>query len=201
MIQYIWEVKIMNTPFLKRKCSHCSSDRFYCSEKFRMNAQKKNIDIWLIYNCLKCGSSYNMTIFSRIKPENIDKNLFNKFSENCTKTAWDYAFSRETARKNNVELDFESVRYELEYEKISAEDILNGDHDIITFEIKYPFDFNLKFSSVIKKCLQLSTNKLNQLIKEEAIHIPQGPLQKKHKIKNKDIVQINRVRLKSMYNS
>jgi len=39
--EYIWEIKAHNTPLLKRSCSHCDSDRFYCSEKFRMNAQKK----------------------------------------------------------------------------------------------------------------------------------------------------------------
>ena len=38
-----WEVKVKNTPLLIKKCSHCDSDRFYCSDKFRMNAQKKNI--------------------------------------------------------------------------------------------------------------------------------------------------------------
>ena len=197
--EYIWEVKAVNTPLLKRKCSHCDNDRFYCSEKFRMNAQKRNIDIWLIYRCVKCDSTYNMTIISRTKPELINKDLFNKFSENNTEVAWAYAFSHETSRKNNVELDFDSVEYDIQSDDISVEDILNFDSEIVTFKIKYPFDFNLKLSSVIRICLKLSANELNKLMEAKVISVLEKHLQKKHKVKNEDIVEINREKLRNIY--
>ena len=197
--EYIWEVVARNTPLLKRKCNHCGSNRFYCSEKFRMNAQKKNIDIWLIYRCIKCDNTFNMTIFSRTKTELIDKDFFNKFSENDTELAWEYAFSLETSRKNNAELDFGSVEYDILYDNISVEDILNFDCDIVTFKIKYPFDFSLKLSSLIRICLKLSANKLNKLIEAKVISIQEKHLQKKHKVKNKDIVQVNKKKLRSIY--
>ncbi|WP_099371564.1 DUF1062 domain-containing protein [Sphingobacterium sp. 1.A.5] len=59
------EVIVKNTPLLKKKCSRCDSYRYYCSERFRGNAQKKNIDIWLIYKCTNCDSTYNATILTR----------------------------------------------------------------------------------------------------------------------------------------
>ncbi len=197
--EFIWEIMARNTPILKRKCNHCGSDRFYCSEKFRMNAQKKNIDVWLIYRCIKCDNTYNMTIFSRTKPELINKDLFNKFLENNTEIAWEYAFSRVTSRRNNVELDLGSVEYDIQFDNISVEDILNFDSEIVTFKIKYPFDFSLKLSFVIRKCLKLSANKLNKLIEAKVISIQEKHLQKKHKVKNEDIVQVNREKLKSIY--
>ena len=195
---YMWEVKARNVPLLKRKCNHCDSNKFYCSEKFRINAQKKNIDIWLIYRCIKCDSTFNMTIISRSKPELINKDLFNKFLENNTDTAWVYAFSRETSRKNNVELDFSSVEYDIKYDSISIEDILNFDSEIVTFKIKYRFDFSLKLPSVIRICLKLSANKLDKLIEAKVISIQEKHLQKKHKVKNEDIVQINREKLRNV---
>ncbi len=130
--EYIWVINAKNTPLLKKKCSHCDSDRFYCSEKFRMNAQKKYVDIWLIYRCTKCDNTYNMAIFTRTKTELIDKDLFKKFSENNSEIAWRYAFSLETSRKNNIELDFDSVEYDIQYDNISIEDILNFDCEIVT---------------------------------------------------------------------
>ena len=196
--KFIWEVKARNTPLLKRICSQCDGDRFYCSGKFRINAQKKYIDIWLIYRCIKCDNTYNMTIFSRTKTELINKDLFNKFLENNTETAWEYAFSRETSRKNNVELDFSSVEYDIRFDNISVEDILNFNGEIVTFKIKYPFDFSLKLSSVIRKCLNLSANKLNKLIEAKVITIQEEQLQKKHKVKNDYIVQVNSEKLKSI---
>ena len=198
--EYIWEIKARNTPLLKRKCNHCDSDRFYCSDKFRMNAQKKHIDIWLIYRCKKCDNTYNMTIFSRTKPELINKDLFNNFLENNAEIAWKYAFSHEISRKNNVELDFSSVKYDIQYDNISVGDILNFNCDIVTFKIKYPFNFSLKLSSVIRMCLKLSANKLNKLIEAKVISIQGKNLQRKQKVKNEDIVQVNREKLRSIYN-
>ncbi len=197
--EFIWEVMAKNTPLIKRKCNHCDSDRFYCSEKFRMNAQKKYIDVWLIYKCNKCDSTYNMTIFSRTKPEMINKDLFNKFLENNKELAWKYAFSREASRKNNVELDFGSVEYDIQHDNLSVEDILNFENEFVTFKIKYPFDFNLKLTSVIRICLNLSANKLNELIEAEVISVQEKQLQKKRKVKNGDIVQIDKERLRSIY--
>ncbi len=193
----IWVVSAKNTPLLKRKCNRCDNNSFYCSEKFRINAQKKNIDIWLIYKCAKCNNTYNMTIFHRIKPELITKDTFNKFSNNNLEIVWKYAFSQETARKNNVKLDYGSVEYNIDYNNISIEDILNFDIEIVPIKIKYPFDFKLKLSSVIRMCLNLSANQLNQLIEARAISIKTKYLQKKHKVKNDDIFQINIKRIKT----
>ena len=77
-----WRIKVLNPPHLNKQCSRCKNHKFYCSEKFRMNAQKKNIDIWLIYRCSSCDNTFNMTILSRTKSDLIDKGLFDKFSKN-----------------------------------------------------------------------------------------------------------------------
>lgn len=197
-IEYIWEIKAKNTPFLKKKCNHCDSDRFQCSDKFRLNAQKKNIDIWLIYRCVKCNNRYNMTIFSRIRTESISKELFNRFSENDVDLAWEYAFSYETRRKNNVEADLDSVEYEIQFDEIPVEQMMASDSEILSFKIKCPFGFNLRLSTVIRTCLQLSSGKMNQLIDSDAIFVHERPLQKKHKVQNGDVVKIHKDTLKNI---
>ncbi|MGH1516644.1 DUF1062 domain-containing protein [Chryseobacterium sp. JK1] len=197
-IEYIWEIKAKNTPFLKKKCNHCSSDRFQCSDKFRLNTQKKNMDIWLIYRCVHCQNRYNMTLFSRIRTEKIDKDLFNKMSENDTMTAWEYAFSHEIRRKNNVEADLETVDYEVICDGISVEDLPDSDHEMLTIVIKSPFDFHLKISSVVRIGLKLSSGKLNRLIEMNGIFVHKKPLQRKHKIKNADEIRIHAVTLKKI---
>ena len=190
--EYIWEIKPKNAPALKRKCNHCNCDRFHCSNKFRMNAQKRNIDVWLIYRCVECDSTYNLTILSRTKPEQIKKELFRKFSENDEELAWEYAFSSETGRKNSVELDYSSVEYEILHDDISINDILNADDEFVTFKIQTRFEFGLKLSSVIRTCLGLSANQLNRLIEAKAIFSPEGYPLKKHKVKDGDVVLVNK---------
>lgn len=190
--EYMWEVKAKNSPLLKKKCNHCDSNRFQCSNKFRLNAQKKNIDIWLIYRCVQCNNRYNLALFSRIRTESIPKELFRKMSENDSETAWQYAFSYEIRRKNNIEPDLDSVDYDIAHEEISVKEILLLKSETVIFKVKYPFDFNLRMSAVIRKCLNLSLRQLDQLILSNAIFVNERPLQKKYKIKNGDVITINR---------
>ncbi|KPE49137.1 DUF1062 domain-containing protein [Chryseobacterium indologenes] len=199
--EHIWEIKARNTPLLKKRCSHCDSTKFYCSEKFRLNAQKKNIDIWLIYRCTKCSNTYNMTIFSRVRTESIDTELYKKFMENDPETAWEYAFSQEIRRKNNAEADLESVEYDILHDTTTLEDLIKGNCETAVFTIRYPFEFNLRFSSVIRIGLALSSSRLNRLIETETISVNGKSLLKKHKTKNGDIIRINLEKLKSIYRS
>ena len=151
-----------NCPLLIKKCSHCDSDRFYCSDKFRMNAQKKNIDVWLIYRYVKCDNTCNMTLLSRTKPDLIDKKLFHSFSMNDREVAWQYAFSAGVASRNNLQLDYDSVEYEV-INTVSLEDILNMSSEIISIQVKCDFDLSLKLSLLIKRCLPLSSTRLKLL--------------------------------------
>ena len=196
--EYTWAVSPNNTPLLKKSCSHCDSKQFYCSEKFRINAQKKNVDVWLIYRCVKCDSTYNLTIFSRTRPTAIDSILFNKFQNNDTEQAWKYAFSEEMRKKNKVEADLTTVSYALQYDQISSDELQSLNERILTFEVDYPFDFQLRLSSLIRTCLNLSSRQLDQLITQEAITVAGKKLQKKHKLKDKDRIEIDCKKLKSV---
>lgn len=180
-----------NTPLLIRKCSHCDSDRFYCSDKFRMNAQKKNIDVWLIYRCVKCDHTCNVTLLSRTKPDLIDKTLFDNFSANDRKTAWQYAFSAELAGKNNMKLDWESVEYEV-VENCLKEDILHEPDKMIKIQIECEFGFNLKLTSLIRKKLSLSATQLKRLFEQGKISLLSGKESQKYKVKNGDVILIDR---------
>jgi len=193
---YTLEIIAKNTPLIKKKCSHCNCNRFYCSEKFRMNSQKKNIDVWLIYRCLECDNTYNVNILSRVKSDLLkNKELFQRFSENDTATSWEYAFSTEMGRKNNVELDFSSVEYEIHDDIISIVDLLNQESDTIVFKIKCPYVFNIKLSLVIRKCLNLSANQLNHLIETKAVYSTGIKSINSHRIKNGDTIQLDKEKL------
>ena len=186
---FTWEIRVKNSPLLIKKCSHCDSDRFYCSDKFRMNAQKKNIDVWLIYRCVKCDNTCNMTLLSRTKPDLIDKKLFHSFSMNDRNVAWQYAFSAGMASKNKLQLDYDSVDYEV-ISNISPESIIHMTDEIISIRIKCDFDLNLKLSSLMKRYFSLSSTCLKRILEQDVIHIPAKKVSLKSKVKNDDIIFI-----------
>ena len=188
---FTWEIEVKNTPLLIKKCSHCDGDRFYCSDKFRMNAQKKNIDVWQIYRCVKCDNTCNMTLLSRTKPNLIDKKLFHSFSMNDREAAWQYASSAGMASKNKLQIDYDSVEYEV-ISNISFEDIMNMNNAIISIRIECDFESNLKLLSLIKRCFSLSTTRLKHLFEEGNISLLSGKTSPKCKVKNGDIILIDR---------
>lgn len=194
-----WEVKVKNTPLLIKKCSHCDSDRFYCSDKFRMNAQKKNIDVWLIYRCVKCDNTCNLTLLSRSKPDLINKTLFHSFSMNDKDTAWKYAFSTEMERKNNLRLDYDSVEYEV-IPNTSLEDLLNLSNEVIKIHIKCKFEFDLKLSSLIRRYFSLSANQVKRMFEDGIITISGNKPPQKHKVKDGDMILIQREGLSKSIN-
>ena len=168
---FTWEIKVKNSPLLIKRCSHCNNERFYCSDKFRMNAQKRNIDVWLIYRCTKCDNTCNLTILSRSKPDLIDKALFHGFSMNDRNIAWRYAFSTELERKNNI---------------------ANTMEETLKIQIKCDFEFNLRLSSFLRGYFSLSANQLKRIFEQEIISVSDNKLPQRQKIKNGDIILIQK---------
>ena len=180
-----WKVKVKNTPLL--------------IDKFRMNAQKKNIDVWLIYRCVKCDNTCNLTLLSRSKPDLIDKTLFQSFSMNDKDAAWKYAFSTEMERKNNLRLDYGSVEYEV-IPDTSLEDLPHLSNEVIKIHIKCEFEFDLKLSSLIRRCFSLSANQVKRMFEDGIITISGNKPPQKHKVKDGDMILIQKEKLDKSVN-
>ncbi|MDU1891786.1 MAG: DUF1062 domain-containing protein [Dysgonomonas sp.] len=199
--QYSWEIVSENTPLLKKKCSKCKSNsHFYCSNKFRLNSQKRYIDVWLIYRCVECDETYNLTILSRTKPELIDKDLYHRFMMNDEATVWQYAFDSDIIARNNIEADYSDIRYEIVREDISLEKMDQMEEDRFVFTINMKYNLNLKLTSVIRECFEISLNQLDKMLQAGVISIfPVGAI-KKYKVKNDVKIEIDGEKLKKYLN-
>lgn len=196
--QFTWKVMPTSTPLYKRKCSKCKSSKlYYCSNKFRLNSQKKNIDVWLIYRCVKCDDTCNITILSRTKPELIDKELFSKFSNNDEATAWKYAFDRDIIRRNQMELDYSNVEFEIIGEDILLDDLVEMKEDTFEFIIKTNFDLDIKLTHVIRKGFNISSNQLEQMLSAGVITVLPLCSVKKCKVRDGIAIIVDRVKLKT----
>ncbi|MGM0852715.1 MAG: DUF1062 domain-containing protein [Bacillota bacterium] len=154
---FAYEIIAQETPYIKRNCSKCKTNtEFYCSEKFRVNANQKIVDIWLIYNCIHCEGTWNYPILSRVKINKIDSMLIQKFMNNDKETIWYYAFQINKLRKlcNDVNTD---IRYELRKEKL---DSLSNE---VTIRLCYKYDFGLRIDKLIAEIFGISRSKVNKL--------------------------------------
>lgn len=104
--QVTWKVIPTCPPRIVRPCERCGRPRcFGCSEKFRVNANQKKLDAWLIYKCISCDRTWNCTIFSRVDTRRVDRYLLGRLQANHRPTAWAYAFDYALLRRNGVEVE------------------------------------------------------------------------------------------------
>jgi hypothetical protein len=65
-IHVVWSVTPRFAPQPWRPCSRCGEARpFRCSGKFRLNANGKRLDVWLIHKCASCDQTWNRTVIER----------------------------------------------------------------------------------------------------------------------------------------
>jgi hypothetical protein len=59
-------VQVTSGVALHRRCPRCKLERrFVSAGKFRVNAQKKRIDAWLIFRCTACDDRWNWPVHER----------------------------------------------------------------------------------------------------------------------------------------
>ena len=87
-----WTLTPQSTPEPLVACSSCSAVKpFQSSDKFRLNAQGKRLDAWLIYRCRDCGSTWNRRLFIRRPIAEIDPNLLQSLQRNDEELAKRFA--------------------------------------------------------------------------------------------------------------
>jgi len=69
-----------------------------------VNAQKKTLDVWLIYRCSVCGATWNLTVLSRVAPRSLPPELLRGFQDNDPDLAARYASDRALLKKNGAEV-------------------------------------------------------------------------------------------------
>ena len=167
--KYQWELVRENLPIVRRNCPKCNEKaRYINSEKFRVNANKNSIDIWLIYQCEKCKSTWNMTIYERIKPYDINKDEYERFLSNDKELAREYAFNLSIYNKNKAEIILEDVSYELIQRKLEAYYINENE---LVIEIGCKDLMELRADKLLSDTLGISRNKIKDMNKKGVIFI------------------------------
>lgn len=161
----IWTVSPVGYQRIAKRCPACNIKRdFIPSGAFRMNSQKKLLDIWSIYKCLHCDYTWNISLFSRLPVSRIDRDLYARIVANDTRAIQLFAHDRHILKRNNAELsgspDF-AVREQWR--------ITFARHQHLKVSIRLTIAFQVSLLSVMKKQLRLSTGEIARWVAEGKI--------------------------------
>jgi hypothetical protein len=126
LLRIRWAItpKIAPQPLIN--CNRCGGLKAYrCSGKFRVNANGKRIDVWLIYRCVDCDSSWNFGILERCNRRDIEPARLAALESNDPALARHHAF-------DVVALRSRAARIEEFPEAAVYREILNGRPDNTT---------------------------------------------------------------------
>ena len=106
-----WTVTPVGYQRIAKRCPSCNIKRdFTPSGAFRVNSQKKLLDVWSIYKCTHCDYTWNISLFSRLHVSKIDRQLYHRLMTNDAATVQHFASDIATLKRNNAERVRVSVR-------------------------------------------------------------------------------------------
>lgn len=88
------------------KCARCGRKMtFISTRRFRVNANKNKLDVWLIYQCKKCKHTLNIPIYERTVPQKIPGELYELFLANDEELAVRYALDAALFKRKNFVIE------------------------------------------------------------------------------------------------
>lgn len=172
----LWEVTYPAPPKTYKYCKKCGTrTAFQSSNCFRVNANQKSLDVWLIYRCVHCKTTWNLTLLSRVNPKSIPKEDLQKFMDNDAAFAHAYAMDTELLARCGAETD-------------PPDFIVAGEPVDFTepakLIIKSQVASKLKVSKVLRAHLGLSHKTFDSYIEKGVLSMDDGCDAKKQKLQN-----------------
>ncbi|MCZ4507461.1 DUF1062 domain-containing protein [Streptomyces sp. ActVer] len=101
-----WVVMPTCLPLVLRRCHACASERFRANGKFRVNANHKLIDAWLLALCTVCGETTKLTVLERMNVRSVRPELLDRLHDNDPGLAAQLLQDPAVRRRNRIALDW-----------------------------------------------------------------------------------------------
>lgn len=167
--KFVYTIKPIESYKIIRNCSGCSEkSRYVNTEKFRVNANGKRIDVWLIYQCEKCKHTYNLSVYERKNPKELDEHEYKLFLANSKEMAMKIGTNKALLAKNGAQPDLKSCEYTITNDgEIISERSLLLKGDIVI--INNPYCIALRTEKIAAEICGVSRSKMSSMLKSKAM--------------------------------
>jgi len=133
----LWVVTELGLPAIVKACVSCRSTLHHPTGKFRVNANGKLLDVWMLICCELCGRTSKIPIHERINVRALGSERLLMFENNDPAMVRDLAMDGALAGKAGYQLDW-SGTWELETGMPSCEP---GREDPAPLQVIIRFEF------------------------------------------------------------
>lgn len=147
-------------PCVIRRCHTCASERFRANGKFRVNANHKLLDAWLLALCVACGETTKLTIFERTHVRSVRPELLDRMHDNDPRLAAELLQDPVVRHRNHVALDWNGA-WRLD---TGGSDHL--DREVIDVAVRFAARIPVRPARLIAEGCGLSRGEVGRLIAE-----------------------------------
>jgi hypothetical protein len=153
-----WVVMPTCLPLVQRRCHVCAAERFQASGKFRVNANHKLLDAWLLALCTGCGETVKLTILERTNVRSLEPELLNRLHDNDLGLIAELLQDPLVQHRNRIALDWDDA-WRLD---TGAADSL--DHEVIEVSVHFAARIPVRPVRLIADGFGLSRGEVERLI-------------------------------------
>ncbi|MEU4552391.1 DUF1062 domain-containing protein [Micromonospora violae] len=155
-----WAVVPTCLPIIRRRCHGCASQRLRTSGKFRVNANHKLLDAWLLALCTVCGETAKLTLLERMTVRTIPTDLLDRLHANDPGLIAELLQDPGVQHRNRFALDWTDA-WRLD---TGGSDHL--DHDVIDVAVRFAARIPVRPTRLIADGFGLSRAEVDRLITE-----------------------------------
>ncbi len=96
-------------PLVLRRCHTCASERFRANGKFRVNANHKLLDAWLLVLCTACGDTAKLSVLERAHVRSVRPEMLDRMHDNDPDLAAELLQDPVVQRRNRIALDWDNA--------------------------------------------------------------------------------------------
>lgn len=172
--EYKWKIEPERFPKVIRNCPKCGCKTEYINTgKFRVNANKNSLDVWIIFQCKKCKSTWNMSIYERVNPGDIYKDEYIGFLENDEELMRVYAFDERLYGRNKAEVSMDDIGFKVN----KSSDWKQGEEDSV-IDLSCDFPIKIRMDKFLSENLTLSRSSIKKLIEDGSITVGERNISK-----------------------
>jgi hypothetical protein len=155
-----WVVAPTCLPLVRRRCHTCASERFRASGKFRVNANHKLLDVWLLVLCTVCGETAKLTLLERTNVRSIRPELLDRLHDNDPGLTAELLQDPVVQHRNRIALDWDNA-WRLD---TGGSDHL--DREVIDIEVRFAARIPIRPVRLIAEGCRLSRAEVERLLTE-----------------------------------
>jgi hypothetical protein len=164
----LWAVRESGLPTVVKPCVDCSGARHRPSGKFRVNANGKLLDVWLLLRCTACGRTSKIPVHERVPVRSLERARRMAYEINDPAVVRELTMSASLAAKNGYRLDWTGT-WELETDTpfCSPSDPASL-RVLISFELPAP----VRVERLLMLGLGLSRGEVRRMVADGRIRLP-----------------------------